>query len=62
MINLNLISFSDIVARHGKRPALELVRTIETLAQIHNEIVVSIDQEARFRRAIAALSKINFAV
>ena len=61
MKNLNLVSFNDIVVRHGKVPALELVRTIETLAQIQDEIVVPIDQEVRFRKAIEALSKINFA-
>ncbi len=61
MINLNLVSFSDIVERHGQRPALELVRTIEKLAHIEDAAVVPINQEARFRKAIEAISKINFA-
>ena len=61
MTNLHQIQFQDLVKRHGQRPALELVRTIEKLALLHNDVVVPLDQEVRFRKAIDALTKISFA-
>ncbi len=61
MINLNHVTFRDIEKRHGKEAALELVRTMEKLAEIQDEAVALLDYDVRFRNALEALSKINFA-
>ena len=60
MTNLRDVKFNDLVKRHGIQPALELVKQIENLAQIQ-DTVIPLDQEARFRKALAALSNIDFA-
>jgi hypothetical protein len=60
MTNLHHVKFNDLVKRHGIRPALELVKRIETLARIKND-VIPLDQEARFRKALAALSGAHYA-
>jgi len=57
---MHYVTFSDMAARHGKHPAFKLLCLIERLAQIGDEIT-SIDLEARFQRAVQALSNIDFA-
>ena len=60
MTNLHHVKFSDLVKRHGIQPALELVRKMEIMARIQSAIT-PLDQEARFRNAVAALSNTQFA-
>lgn len=50
------VTYNDLVVRYGTREALKLVRTIEELAQIQNEIVAPFDQEVRLHRALEALN------
>ena len=45
----------------GTRDARAMMRTVERLAQLQAEIVIPLDQEQRFRRALEALNEINFA-
>jgi hypothetical protein len=58
MIN---VTYKDLVLRFGDNTAQKMMRTVESLADMQNEIVVPLDQEARFRRALEALNEINFA-
>jgi len=57
---MKYVTYSDLAARHGKRPAHSLLKCIERLAQIKHE-VISMDMDARFERALKALSDIDFA-
>lgn len=54
------VTFRELAERYGKHPAFNLLCLIERLAQIRNEIV-SMDLEARFEKALKALSQTNFA-
>ncbi len=60
MTNLHHVKFNDLVKRHGMQPALKLVQQIEKMAQVQNTII-PLDQEVRFRNALAALNQTNFA-
>jgi hypothetical protein len=52
------ITYSEIAARHGRRPALQMLQTIERLANIKDEII-SLDLDARFEKALKILSDID---
>lgn len=54
------VTFSELAMRFGKRPAFNMLRTLERLAQIRDEIA-SLDMETRFQKALQALSEIDFA-
>lgn len=55
------ITYKDLVLRFGDHNARALMRTVERMAQLQSEIVIPLDQEQRFRRALEALNEINFA-
>ena len=55
------ITYRDLVLRFGDRDARAMMRSVERVAQLPTEIVIPLDQEQRFRRALEALNKINFA-
>lgn len=54
------VTYKELAARHGKRPAFNLLCLVERLAQIRNKIA-SIDLETRFQQALKVLSETNFA-
>lgn len=58
---MTLITYKDLVLRFGDHNARALLRTVERVAQLQGEIVIPLDQEQRFRRALEALNTINFA-
>ncbi len=53
------ITYTDMVMQHGEVKALELLRTVENLANIQ-DTENSAGEEARFNRALEALTKIDF--
>ena len=57
------VTFADIAERHGVARAINLLRTIERLAQIKNEIL-SMDCDTRFEKAFRTMcetpSETNF--
>ena len=55
---MELVTYKDIVARHGRPYALNLLQVIENVAKIRNDIV-SMDCEARFEKAVKTLCKID---
>jgi hypothetical protein len=57
------VTYKDLVLRFGDNAAYTTMRTVEQLARLSNknEIVVSLDREKRFQRALEALNTINFA-
>jgi hypothetical protein len=55
------LTYGYVAAVHGRRPAFQLLRTLEKLAEIKDDIA-SIDLEARFERAVKVLCEINFAL
>jgi hypothetical protein len=55
---MKLVTFSAIAARHGRGPAFKLLRTVERLADIRDEII-SLDLDTRFEKALKALSGPN---
>ena len=55
------VTYKDMTARYGDHGARKILRTLESLGRIQNAIVVPLDQETRFRRALDALNAINFA-
>lgn len=50
-----LVSYSDLAGRHGPKLALKVLRQMEQIARIEPEIVVSLDFDARFDRALKAI-------
>jgi len=54
------ITYAELVDRFGNDNALVLVRTVEKLAQVRDDIIF-LDQNMRFQNALEALDKINFA-
>jgi hypothetical protein len=54
------VKYNDLVVRYGNPAAYDLLLSVEKLAKIRNDLV-SLDEEARFQRALAALSEIDFA-
>jgi hypothetical protein len=56
------ITYKDLVVRYGNKNARDMIRAIETLAQIQNEIVTPINQNDRLQRALDALNEVNFAI
>ena len=54
------VTYTDLVKRHGRVKAFDLLRSIETLASVNDKINLA-DEEARFQRALEALTNINFA-
>ena len=55
---MELVTYKDIAARHGRPYALNLLRVIENLAKIRNEIII-MDCEARFDKATKTLCRID---
>jgi hypothetical protein len=54
------VKFSDLVTRYGNVSAYDLLLSVEKLAKIGCESILS-DEETRFQRALEALNQINFA-
>jgi len=54
------VTYIDIARRHGDHRAMNLLLTIENLAQIKDG-VTSLNPEERFQKAFKALTAINFA-
>lgn len=54
------ITYADLVDRFGNHSARGLLRAVENLAQVKNDIVL-FDHNARFQSALEALNNINFA-
>jgi len=54
------VTYTDMVKRYGNVAAFDLLLSVERLAKIKNEIVLS-DEETRFQQALEALSQIDFA-
>ncbi len=57
---MEYVTYKDIVALHGSRPAFNMLLTLERLARIGDEMA-SIDLDARFDKALHALSDTDFA-
>ena len=55
------ITYKDLALRFGDHAARGMIRTVERLAQLQGERVIPLDQDNRYRRALEALNKINFA-
>lgn len=55
------LTYIDIVKRHGRVKAFDLLRSVETLANIQDEINLA-NEEARFQHALNTLNKINFSM
>jgi hypothetical protein len=55
-----LISYDDLVKRHGTAMAYDLLLTVERLAKIQDEIHLA-DEETRFHRALEVLNETDFA-
>ena len=53
------VTYHDLVVRYGSPAAYDLLLSVEKLAQIKDEIS-HCDEEMRFRRALDALSDIDF--
>jgi hypothetical protein len=53
------VTYSEIAMRYGRRPALRILRTVETIADIRYD-TTPIDLEARFERALKALAETDF--
>jgi len=54
------VTYKDMTVKYGKRPAFQLLRTLEKLTHIKDEIA-SMDLEARFDKAIKAIVETDFA-
>jgi len=52
---MDYITYKDLAARYGQRPALNILYLLERLTKIQNEIT-SMNVDARFDRAIKALA------
>jgi len=57
---MQVITYNDIAALHGKKTAYSTLRVLETVAQIRDEII-SLDMETRFQNALKAICEIDFA-
>jgi hypothetical protein len=55
------MTYRDLVLRFSDTAAHKIMRTVERVARLQSETVISLDQEQRFRRALEALNEINFA-
>lgn len=53
------VTYKDLVARYGQRPAVNTLYLLEKLTKIQHEII-SIDMDHRFDKALKALSDIDF--
>jgi hypothetical protein len=56
---MTYITYKDLVVRYGNKDARVMVRTIEMLAKIQDEIVTPFDHEIRLQRALEALNSNN---
>jgi hypothetical protein len=54
------ITYQDLIVCYGNPTAFDLLRLVERLARIKNEIIY-LDKEVRFQRALDALNEVNFA-
>jgi cell fate (sporulation/competence/biofilm development) regulator YlbF (YheA/YmcA/DUF963 family) len=55
------VTYKDLVMRFGDSTAQQLMRTVERLAQLQNNVVTPIDREERFRQALEALNHVHCA-
>jgi hypothetical protein len=53
------VTYKDLTMRFGSKGAHSIIRTIEKLARIQEEIVTPIDQEARLQHALESLNDIG---
>ncbi|MBI1207278.1 MAG: hypothetical protein GC191_08315 [Azospirillum sp.] len=59
-----LMTYADLAARYGEPQAFDLLLTIERLAHVRDTIgnnILPLDEEARLRRALAALNQTDMA-
>ena len=55
------VTYKDLVMRFGDTAARKLLRAVERHAATQNAVVIPLDPEERFRRALEALNEINLA-
>ncbi len=55
-------TYKDLVVRFGDNNARQLMQTIEHVAQVHNNIVVPMNNETRLRLALEALNDNHTAI
>ncbi len=56
---MDAVTYNDLVSRFGSDRADQLLRMMENLAEIRDEII-GLDTNARFSRALDALNDIDF--
>jgi hypothetical protein len=54
------VTYTNMVQRHGRVKAFDLLRSMETLAKVDDKINLA-TEETRFQRALEALNNIDFA-
>lgn len=54
------LTYKDLIASYGLDSAIHVLKSIERLAEIENDIQ-NMDCEARLKTALDALNEINFA-
>jgi hypothetical protein len=55
---LDHITYTEMVGYFGKEPATDLLKCVERLAEIENEII-QFDKNARWETALRTLNEIN---
>lgn len=57
---MGTMTYQDLVQRYGPDMAFDLLLTIEKMAKIRDQLTV-IDEEARLKRALDALDRVDAA-
>jgi len=57
---MHTVTYSDMAERHGHDQAYMLLKGMERIAQVRDDII-HFDRDIRFRRAFEALCEIDFA-